>query len=52
MNSYWVLVRTSLEPGAGVTRAVIQAENPYAAYQLFKGMYGALLFSQFAMPVQ
>ena len=52
INSYWVLVRTSLEAGAGVTRAVIQAENPHAAYQLFKGMYGDLLLSQFAMPVQ
>lgn len=51
MNTYCVLVRTKDEPGAGVTRAYVTAENTYAAIQMAKALYGRLLLSESVMPV-
>jgi hypothetical protein len=48
MKTFWALVRTSTNPGAGITRVSIQAENIFAATQLLKGMYGSLLLSESA----
>lgn len=48
MNKYWALVRTV--PGAFI-RVEIQADTPYAAYQMLKAMYGSQLISDFASPV-
>lgn len=50
MNSYWVLVRTDEQPGSMVVRAYINADNPYAAIQMAKAMYGRLLLSESANP--
>lgn len=50
MKTYWVIVKLSRATGSGTTKASIQAENPHAAYSLFKAMYGDLLVSQFANP--
>ncbi len=51
MNTYWVMVKYKDEPGAGVGRVTIQADNPYQAIQMAKGMYGRLLISESANPV-
>ena len=48
MKQYWVLVKTS--DTGGYTRAVVSADNPYAATQLAKAMYGKQLLSEFASP--
>ncbi len=48
MNSYWVLVKYKDEPGAGFSRVTVQADNPYAAIQMAKSMYGRLLISESA----
>lgn len=50
MNSYWVIVKWKDEPGAGMSRAYLNADNPYAAIQMAKAMYGRLLFSESANP--
>jgi hypothetical protein len=51
MNTYWVLVKYKDEPGAGFGRMYINAENPYQAIQMAKGMYGRLLISESAVSV-
>lgn len=48
MTTFWVLVRDRDEPGALVTRAYIQANDPYTAIQLARSMYGRLLLSEIA----
>jgi hypothetical protein len=50
MNMYWVLVKYKDEPGAGFSRATIQADNPFAAISMARGMYGRLLISESANP--
>ena len=50
-TQWYVLVRTKDEPGAGVYRAYINADNSYNAIQQAKAMYGRLLLSEAAMPV-
>ncbi len=48
MNSYWVLVKYKDEPGAGFGRVIVQGDNPFAAIQMAKAMYGRLLISESA----
>lgn len=48
--TYWAWAYTDSKPGAGMMKVYIQADTPYNAYQMLKGMYGALLHSQYAMP--
>ena len=50
MNSYWVMVKYKDEPGAGFSRAYINADNPFAAIQMARSMYGRLLISESANP--
>ena len=50
MNQYWVMVKYKDEPGAGFTRAVVYADNTFAATQMAKAMYGRLLISESANP--
>ncbi len=51
MNSYWVMVKYKDEPGAGFSRAYINAENPFQAIAMARSMYGRLLISESANPV-
>ena len=51
MSTYWLLVKTTREPGAGFVRATIQADNGFNAFALFKAIYGDLLISQFASSI-
>jgi hypothetical protein len=51
MNSYFVLVRYDNNPGAGVYRAYINAENPHQAIAAARSMYGRLLLSEAAVQV-
>lgn len=51
MTQFYVMVRLKAEPGAAVTKAIITAENSYAAIQMAKAMYGRLLLSEAAVPV-
>lgn len=51
MKTFWALVKTSTQPGAGFNRVTIQADNTYMATQLLKGMYGPLLLSESANAV-
>ena len=48
MNQYWVLVKYKDEPGAGFGRTIVNADNPFQAIQMAKGMYGRLLISESA----
>jgi len=50
MNQYWVLVRLTEEPGSAVTKVYINAENPFAAISLARGMYGSRLLTEAATP--
>lgn len=50
MNQYWVLVKLKDEPGAGATRQIVSASNPYAATQMAKALYGRLLITENAIP--
>ncbi len=50
MKTFWVIVKLSRATGSATTKASIQAENSYAAFALFKAMYGDLLVSQSANP--
>ena len=50
MNSYWVMVKYKDEPGAGFSRAYINADNPLQAIDLARSMYGRLLISESANP--
>ena len=50
MNSYWVMVKYKDEPGAGFSRAYINAENPFQAIAMARSMYGRLLISESANP--
>ena len=50
MNSYWVMVKWKDEPGAGFSRAYINADNPFQAIQMARSMYGRLLMSESANP--
>ena len=47
---FLVLVRTKDEPGAGVMRVIIEADNSYNAIQIAKAQYGRLLLSESAIP--
>jgi hypothetical protein len=49
MNTYFVLVKTKDEPGAGFTRVPVQSDNPYNAIQMAKALYGRLLISESVM---
>jgi hypothetical protein len=49
-NSYWVWVKWKDEPGAGMSRVYVNADNIHAATQMAKAMYGRLLFSESANP--
>jgi len=51
MNQYWVLVKYKDEPGAGVGRVVISADNPFQAISMAKAQYGRLLLSESANAV-
>lgn len=51
MKTFWALVKTSTQPGAGFTKVTIQADNTYMATQLLKGMYGPLMLSESANAV-
>jgi len=51
MNTYWVMVKYKDEPGAGFSRAHINADNPFAAISMARAMYGRLLMSESAFPV-
>ena len=51
MNQYWVLVKYKNEPGSGFGRVVLNADNPYQASQMARAMYGTLLISEAAVPV-
>ena len=48
MNSYWVMVKYKDEPGAGFSRAYINADNPFQAIAMARSMYGRLLISESA----
>lgn len=48
MNSYWALIRTSNQPGAGLIRVTVNADTNFNATQILKGMYGSLLLSESA----
>jgi len=50
MNSYWVMVKWKDEPGAGFSRAYLNADNPFQAIQMARSMYGRLLISESANP--
>ena len=50
MNSYWVMVKYKDEPGAGCSRAYINADNPFQAIAMARSMYGRLLISESANP--
>ena len=50
MNSYWVMVKYKDEPGAGFSRAYINADNPFQAISMARSMYGRLLISESANP--
>ena len=50
MNSYWVMVKYKDEPGAGFSRAYINADNPFQAIAMARSMYGRLLISESAKP--
>ena len=50
MNSYWVMVIYKDEPGAGFSRAYINADNPFQAIAMARSMYGRLLISESANP--
>jgi len=50
-KQFYVLVRTKDEPGAGVYQAYINADNSYNAIQQAKALYGKLLLSESAVPV-
>ena len=50
MNSYWVMVKYKDEPGAGFSRAYINADNPFQAIAMARSMYGRLLMSESANP--
>ena len=50
MNSYWVMVKYKDEPGAGFSRAYINADNPFQAISMARSMYGRLLISELANP--
>lgn len=48
---FYVMVRTKDEPGAGLMRVVIEADNAYNAIQMAKAQYGRLLLSEGAVPL-
>jgi len=50
MNSYWVMVKWKDEPGAGFSRAYLNADNPFQAISMARSMYGRLLISESANP--
>jgi len=50
MNSYWVMVKYKDEPGAGFSRAYLNADNPFQAIAMARSMYGRLLMSESANP--
>lgn len=50
MNTYKVLVKWKDEPGAGFSYVCINADNPFAAIQMARAMYGRLLISEYAIP--
>ncbi len=43
MNQYWIFVRMKDEPGAGVYKAILNADNPHTALAMAKSMYGRLI---------
>ena len=51
MQQFYVLVRTKDEAGAGVYPAYINSDNSYNAIQQAKALYGRLLLSESAIPV-
>jgi hypothetical protein len=50
-KQFFVMVRTKDEPGAGVYQAIVHADNVYNATQQAKAMFGNLLLSESAIPV-
>lgn len=50
-KQFFVMVRTSNEPGSMVYKAYVNADNVYNATQQAKAMYGTLLLSESAVPV-
>jgi hypothetical protein len=46
---FMVLVRLKDEPGAGLMRVIIEADNGYNALQMAKAQYGRLLLSETAI---
>jgi hypothetical protein len=51
MNTYKVMVKWKDEPGAGFSYVHVNADNPFAAIQMARSMYGRLLISESAIPV-
>lgn len=51
MNQFYVLVRTSDQPGAGVYQAYINSDNSYNAIMQARALYGRLLLSEAAVLV-
>jgi hypothetical protein len=49
MTQFFVLVRTSDSPGAGVFRAYINADNSINAIYMARAQYGNLLLSEAAI---
>lgn len=47
---FLVMVRTKDEPGAGLMRVMIEADNSYNAIQIARAQYGRLLLSESAIP--
>lgn len=50
-KQFFVMVRTSTEPGSMTYKAYVNSDNIYNATQQAKAMYGPLLLSESAMPV-
>lgn len=51
MHTYYVLVKYENTPGASFGRMYIQADNPFQAIQMARALYGPLLISEGAFPV-
>jgi hypothetical protein len=50
-KQFFVMVRTKDEPGAGVYKAYVNADNIHNATYQARAMFGNLLLSESAIPV-
>lgn len=51
-RQWWVFVRYKDEPGSGFCKQYVTATNAYEAIQMAKALYGKLLMSEGAFPIQ